>query len=48
MHFDGGLDMIAILSGWLGFFGLRAIFGEVADFLTIVTSGPGGRVSSGI
>ena len=41
-------DLNIDLPGWLGFLGFWAVFGEMTDFLTIVTVGPGGRVSFGI
>ena len=50
MHFDESFGVIrmSILPGWLGFLGFWAVFGEMTNFLTIVTVEPSGRVSFGI
>ena len=50
MHFDRSLDTIgnSDLPSWLGFLGLRTVFGKMANFLTIVTGKPGGWIPFGL
>ena len=50
MHFDESFDVIrnVDLPGWLGFLGFWAVFGEMTDFIAIVTGRPGGWIPFGL